>query len=100
MRFVVFVLLVFVAATSFAQTQVRGYYKKNGTYVAPHTRSSPNSTKSDNYGRQDRSSNSGSYGGYGYQPAYSRDADKDGISNQNDYDDDNDGLSDDYDPNP
>lgn len=28
---------------------VKGYTKKDGTYVAPHYRSSPNSTKSDNY---------------------------------------------------
>ena len=28
---------------------VRGYTKKNGTYVAPHQRTSPNSTKMDNY---------------------------------------------------
>lgn len=29
--------------------QVKGYTRKDGTYVAPHTRSAPNSTKSDNY---------------------------------------------------
>lgn len=28
---------------------VRGYTKKNGTYVAPHQRTNPNSTKMDNY---------------------------------------------------
>lgn len=28
---------------------VRGYTRKDGTYVAPHVRTSPNSTKSDNY---------------------------------------------------
>jgi hypothetical protein len=28
---------------------VRGYTRKDGTYVAPHYRSSPNDTKSDNY---------------------------------------------------
>ncbi|MBI2514485.1 MAG: hypothetical protein HYV96_21125 [Opitutae bacterium] len=28
---------------------VKGYTKKDGTYVAPHVRSSPNKTKSDNY---------------------------------------------------
>jgi len=32
-----------------AQVHVRGYTKKDGTYVAPHTRSSPNGTKADNY---------------------------------------------------
>jgi hypothetical protein len=34
---------------SFADTHVRGYFRKNGTYVAPHYRSSPNSTKLDNW---------------------------------------------------
>jgi len=33
----------------FAQVNVRGYTKKNGTYVAPHYRSNPNSTKLDNW---------------------------------------------------
>ena len=28
---------------------VRGYIRKDGTYVAPHARSEPNSTKLDNY---------------------------------------------------
>ena len=32
-----------------AKTHVKGYYKKNGTYVAPHTRSTP-SEKYDKYG--------------------------------------------------
>ena len=33
----------------FGQVKVKGYYKSNGTYVEPHVRSSPNSTKTDNY---------------------------------------------------
>lgn len=32
-----------------SQTHVRGYYRKNGTYVAPHYRSSPNSSRLDNW---------------------------------------------------
>jgi len=35
--------------TQVAKTRVRGYYKKNGTYVAPHTRSTP-SERYDKYG--------------------------------------------------
>jgi hypothetical protein len=34
---------------SMAQVHVSGYTKKDGTYVAPHMRSSPNQTKLDNY---------------------------------------------------
>ncbi len=30
-------------------THVRGYTKKNGTYVQPHRRTSPNNTKLDKY---------------------------------------------------
>lgn len=33
-----------------AYVNVSGYYKKNGTYVAPHVRSNPNGLKYDNYG--------------------------------------------------
>jgi hypothetical protein len=81
-----------------AQTRVSGYYRSDGTYVRPHVRSNPNSTTSDNYGPS-RSS-----------PLYSpstrdlstispstRDADRDGIANFRDNDDDNDGRSDDND---
>jgi hypothetical protein len=44
-------LILFLAFTSLVlgQVKVKGYYKSNGTYVAPHVRSSPNSTKTDNY---------------------------------------------------
>src|SRR6478672_8511890 len=35
--------------TASAQVRVSGYVNKNGTYVAPHYRSSPNSTTLDNY---------------------------------------------------
>lgn len=37
------------AVSAVGQVRVRGYVRKDGTYVAPHYRSSPNSTKSDNY---------------------------------------------------
>ncbi|WP_367353775.1 hypothetical protein [Agrobacterium pusense] len=36
------------APASLAQS-VNGYFKNNGTYVAPHYRSSPNGTVTDNY---------------------------------------------------
>ena len=32
-----------------AQVMVQGYYRRDGTYVAPHYRSSPNNTTLDNY---------------------------------------------------
>lgn len=51
-------LILAVIAEANAQVRVRGYIKKNGTYVAPHYRSSPNSSRSDNY------STKGSYNPY------------------------------------
>ena len=38
-----------MASAASAQTYVNGYTRSNGTYVAPHYRSSPNSTTFDNY---------------------------------------------------
>jgi hypothetical protein len=34
---------------AFADQHVRGYYRKNGTYVQPYTRTSPNNSVYDNY---------------------------------------------------
>lgn len=33
----------------YADTYVKGYYRKNGTYVQPHYRSDKNSTTNDNW---------------------------------------------------
>jgi hypothetical protein len=44
--------LAFIALGSVAQaadTYTQGYYKKDGTYVAPHYSTAPNETKNDNY---------------------------------------------------
>jgi hypothetical protein len=38
-----------VVGPAVAQVQVKGYIRKDGTYVAPHYRSSPNSSVYDNY---------------------------------------------------
>lgn len=48
--FVLLILLFFSSLQLFAKdVHVNGYYRKDGTYVQPHYRTSPNSTKSDNY---------------------------------------------------
>lgn len=44
-------LIGFSVAAEARDVRVRGYYRKDGTYVAPHIRSSPNNTTLDNYGR-------------------------------------------------
>lgn len=41
MRFFVVALLLLSVNVAEAQVRVRGYYRKNGTYVRPHTRSYP-----------------------------------------------------------
>jgi len=38
-----------LSGVAVADEYVRGYVKKDGTYVAPHMRSSPNSSKVDNW---------------------------------------------------
>lgn len=38
-----------VSAPAFADQHVNGYTRSNGTYVAPHERSSPNNVQYDNY---------------------------------------------------
>lgn len=87
-----FVCIIFWHGATFAaDTYVDGYYRKDGTYVQPHTRSSPNSQRYDNYGQP----SSGQRRSGGYQSPYGRDYDSDGISNEYDYDDNNDGVSDD-----
>lgn len=43
------IFTVFAANSVEAVTRVNGYYRKNGTYVAPYFRSDRNSTKFDNY---------------------------------------------------
>jgi len=45
-------LLVSVASielSTFAQTRVRGYTKRDGTRVEPHRRTAPNKTEKDNW---------------------------------------------------
>lgn len=41
---------MFSSSNADAYVNVKGYYRSNGTYVAPHVRSNPNGLKYDNYG--------------------------------------------------
>lgn len=49
MKTLITLLLIAAASAASAQVHVRGYTKKDGTYVAPHERTAPNSTNLDNY---------------------------------------------------
>lgn len=46
---VVAIALTLISVSAFADTSVKGYYKKNGTYVAPHYRSSPDKSYNNNW---------------------------------------------------
>lgn len=83
-------IVVFLSLSLFAKdVYVKGYYRKNGTYVSPHIRSSPDAYKWNNYGpskSKDQLMN-----------PKSRDNDNDGIPNYLDKDDNNNNIHDDYD---
>lgn len=93
------VLLLIFTLTSFTdafskEVHVRGHFRSNGTYVQPHVRTAPDSTRSNNYGRPS------SYNSYQeVNHPETRDYDQDGILNINDMDDDNDGILDDNESN-
>ena len=64
------ILLISLISFSFgtlADQSVRGYIKRDGTYVAPSMRSNPNNYKFDNYSSQ------GKYNPYTGQPGYKPD---------------------------
>ena len=42
-------LILIFGVISYAQVHVNGYYRKNGTYVQPHMRSSPDNNPYNNY---------------------------------------------------
>lgn len=42
-------ITVAIASTAFADSRVGGYATKRGTYVEPHYKSSPDSSRSNNY---------------------------------------------------
>ena len=84
-------LALLLTTNALADTYVNGYTRKDGTYVQGHTRSSPDSSRSNNY-------NSRSNGG-NQRDEYS------GATNKSNsgyglYDNDNDGISNSYDTTP
>lgn len=48
-KIIVLLLMLSVGSSVLADQYVRGYYRQNGTYVNGYHRSSPNSTRLDNY---------------------------------------------------
>lgn len=70
---------------------VKGYTRRDGTYVQPHYRSNPDGQKWNNFGPSRRDSDR-------LNP-YGRDNDRDGTPNYLDMDDNNNGIMDDFDSN-
>ncbi len=66
-------LLIAVAAPALADQHVNGYTRSNGTYVNGYERSSPNSTRLDNYSTKGNTNpytgQQGSVNPYNSQPA-------------------------------
>jgi len=46
---------MFITSSVFGQVKVKGHTRKDGTYVAPHQRTAPNKTQTDNYGTKGNS---------------------------------------------
>ena len=68
---------------------IEGYYRSDGTYVRPHYRSAPDGYRWNNYGPSRNRSQ--------LLNPRTRDNDGDGTPNYLDWDDDNDGIADDFD---
>ena len=83
------ILLVIPSVLLAGDVRVKGYYRKDGTYVRPHVRSSPDSYKWNNHGPSQNDNE--------LMNPRSRDSDRDGIPNYQDRDDNNNGIQDDYD---
>jgi len=64
MKTLIALLLAACTFSVIADTHVNGYYRSNGTYVAPHYRTEANNTRSDNYSTQ------GNVNPYTGQPGY------------------------------
>lgn len=52
MKKIALLVLLAASASAMADQYVRGHFRKDGIYVEPHVRSSPNSTTLDNYSTQ------------------------------------------------
>lgn len=46
---IIIAAIVGMSGPAIAQEHVRGYYRHDGTYVAPHEQTLPNDTRMDNY---------------------------------------------------
>lgn len=76
MKKLIISVMVMASGFAYADVRVNGYTRDNGTYVAPYSRSSPDSTRDNNYSTRGNvnpytgqmGTQRGDYG-YGGQPA-------------------------------
>ena len=52
MKIAIGLVFSLLAASAMADQAVRGYFRSDGTYVAPHYRSSPDRSRSNNFSSQ------------------------------------------------
>jgi hypothetical protein len=52
MKLIISGLMIFCASQTLADTYVKGYFKKDGTYVQPHFKTDADNTKLNNYSTQ------------------------------------------------
>lgn len=68
------VISVLAASAMAAETQVDGYIKRDGTYVAPHYRTTPDASRSNNWSSQPNinphTGQQGTVNPYAPQPTY------------------------------
>jgi len=76
-RLILCALVILTAGQAFADTYVRGYTRKDGTYVQPHMRSDRNGTTLDNWSTRGnvnpytgQQGTRDPYPSYNYQPTY------------------------------
>lgn len=71
-----FIAVLVFSLDCFSQVRVRGYTRKDGTYVQPHYRSSPNSSRLDNWSTRGNvnpyTGQAGTQNPYSFAPSYSR----------------------------
>lgn len=88
MKKIIFISALLISTSAMSDTYVQGYTRSDGTYVQGHMRSSPDSSRSNNYGSQSNGGyqrdeySSGSGATNKSNPIYGwRDNDSDGVSN-------------------
>ena len=85
MKSIIFIMFFILASASIVfagDVWVNDYYRKDGTHVQGHHRSTPDNDRSNNYGP---SKNNHDYDGDGIKNKYDRDDDNDGVNDNQDH---------------